>query len=279
VTTRADSPRAVLGMAERRVAIWTAAWLTAFAAVAWYLTARQATQMAGMVTGLGQVGGRMANNMAIPLFLAMWLTMMIAMMFPTVVPMVLAHRMVVRKRGEGALASVAFVAGYLVIWTASGAVPLAGFVAFRNLSADAATARWISLLAGGVLAGAGLYQFTPWKGRCLRSCRSPLGFIFEHDFGGGWRSAVRAGISHGLWCLGCCWALMAVLLIVGLMNLAWMGALSLVFLAEKNWRHGVTVARLAGTALFGLGLAVIAHPSLLLAVSGVATHAHMGGGM
>jgi predicted metal-binding membrane protein len=279
VTTRADAPRAVLGMVERRVAIWTAVWLTALAVAAWCLTVRQAGQMADMVTGLGQIGGRMANSMAIPLLLAMWLTMMIAMMFPTVVPMVLAHRMVVRKRGDGARASVAFVVGYLVIWTATGAVPLAAFVGFRNLSADAATATWISLLAAGVLAGAGLYQFTPWKGRCLRSCRSPLGFILEHDFGGGSRSAVRAGISHGLWCLGCCWALMAVLLIVGLMNLAWMGALSLLFLAEKNWRHGVAVARLAGVALFGLGLAVIVHPSLLLALSGVSTHAHMGGGM
>jgi predicted metal-binding membrane protein len=266
-------------MAERRVAIWTATWLAAFAAAAWYLTARQATQMAGMVTGLGQVGGQMANTIAIPLFLAMWVTMMVAMMFPTIVPMVLAHRMVVRKRGEGARASVAFVAGYIAIWTVSGSVPLAALVAFRTLSADGASASWLALLAGSVLAGAGLYQFTPWKGSCLRSCRSPLGFILEHDFGGGSRSAVRAGISHGLWCLGCCWALMAVLLIVGLMNLAWMGALSLVFLAEKNWRYGVTVARLAGTALFGVGLAVMFHPSLLAAVSGVATHAHMGGGM
>jgi predicted metal-binding membrane protein len=279
MTVRADAPRALLGMVERRVAIWTAAWLTAFAVVAWYLTVRQASQMAGMVSGLGQLGNRMANSMAIPLFFAMWLTMMIAMMFPTVVPMVLAHRMVVRKRGEGARPSVAFVLGYLVIWTVTGVVPLAVFVGFRNLTADAATARWISLVAAGVLAVAGLYQFTPWKGRCLRSCRSPLSFVLEHDFGGGSRSAARAGMSHGLWCLGCCWALMAVLLIVGLMNLAWMGALSVLFLAEKNWRHGVAVGRLAGATLFGLGLAVIVHPSLLLAISGVSTHAHMGGGM
>jgi predicted metal-binding membrane protein len=238
MTVRADAPRALLGMVERRVAIWTAAWLAAFAIVAWYLTVRQASQMAGMVSGLGQLGNRMANSMAIPLFLAMWVTMMIAMMFPTVVPMVLAHRMVVRKRAKAH-------------------------------AQDAATARWISLLAAGVLAVAGLYQFTPWKGRCLRSCRSPLSFILEHDFGGGSRSAVRAGMSHGLWCLGCCWALMAVLLIVGLMNLAWMGALSVLFLAEKNWRHGVAVGRLAGATLFGLGLAVIVHPSVLLALSGV----------
>ncbi len=277
--TAADTPRAVLGLAERRVAVWTTVTLTGLAGVAWYLTARQAGQMAGMVTGLGQVGSRMANDMAVPLFVAMWLSMMVAMMFPAVVPMVLAHRMVVRSRGEGMTATVSFVAGYLATWTVIGVVPLGAFLAFRGLSADAATDRWISLAAGGVLFGAGLYQFTPWKGRCLRACRTPFGFIVEHDFGGGARSAARAGVSHGTWCLGCCWALMAVLLVVGLMNLAWMALLSLVFLAEKNWRHGVGFTRLAGSALSALGVAVLVHPGLLLTVSGVSTSAHMGGGM
>jgi predicted metal-binding membrane protein len=279
VAASADTPRAVFGMVERRVAFSVAAVLTGLAGAAWYLTVRQAGQMAGMVTGLGQVGGRMANDMAVPLLLTMWLSMMIAMMFPAVVPMVLAHRMVVRKRGEGALATASFVAGYLVTWTAVGVLPLAAFLAFRNLNAHAAADRWIWLAAGGVIAGAGAYQFTAWKGRCLRACRSPLGFILEHDFGGGARSAARAGISHGLWCLGCCWALMAVLLVVGLMNLVWMAVLSLVFLAEKNWRHGVGLTRLAGSALIALGLAVVIHPSLLLTISGVWTSAHMGGGM
>ena len=261
------------------MAVWTTVTLTGLAGVAWYLTARQAGQMAGMVTGLGQVGSRMANDMTVPLFVAMWLSMMVAMMFPAVVPMVLAHRMVVRSRGEGMTATVSFVAGYLATWTVIGVVPLGAFLAFRGLSANAATDRWISLAAGGILIGAGLYQFTPWKGRCLRACRTPFGFILEHDFGGGARSAARAGVSRGTWCLGCCWALMAVLLVVGLMNLTWMALLSLVFLAEKNWRHGVGFTRLAGSALPALGVAVMVHPGLLLTVSGVSTSVHMGGGM
>ncbi len=104
VAASADTPRAVFGMVERRVAFSSAALLTGLAGAAWYLTVRQAGQMAGMVTGLGQVGGGMVNDVAVPLSLAMWLSMTIAMMFPAVVPMVLAHRTIVRKRGEGALA-------------------------------------------------------------------------------------------------------------------------------------------------------------------------------
>lgn len=275
-----DSPRAALGLVERHVALAVAAVLAGLAGGAWYLTVRQADRMSGMASGLGQVGVRMPADTAIPLFLAMWLTMMVAMMFPTVVPMVLAHRMVVRNRGEGTAATVAFVGGYLAVWTAIGVAPLGMFLAFGHAGADAAHDRWISLTAGGILAAAGLYQFTRWKGRCLRACRTPLGFILEHNFGGGAHAAARAGISHGAWCFGCCWALMAVLLVVGLMNLAWMVLLSLIFLLEKNWRRGVGLTRLAGSLLLALGVAVAVYPHLLLIISGVSTaRTGSGGGM
>ncbi len=270
-TPTRDTPAAVLGMLERRTTVGTIVILVALAAVAWALTVQQASGMADMVTGLAQVGSRMPNPMTAPLFLGMWLTMMVAMMFPTIAPMVLAHRLVSRHRGEGLLASLAFVLGYLVIWTAIGLVPLAAFIGFRDLSEATPVTAWLPRLSGLLLLGAGLYQFTSWKRTCLRACRTPLGFIMTHDFGGGTPGAFKAGLSHGAYCLGCCWALMAILVVVGLMNLVWMAALALVFLAEKNWRHGVLFNRVAGSAVALVGCAVLLYPDLLGIVSGTTT--------
>ncbi len=276
VQHRRDTPRDALGLLERRVTVATIGILGVLAAAAWYLTVRQARDMGGMVTGLGQVGSRIPNDMAAPVFMGMWLTMMVAMMFPTIAPMVLAHRMVVRKRGEGWLPTAGFILGYLTVWTAIGVIPLAAFLAFRNLSARPV---WLPTVAGAVLAIAGLYQFTRWKRTCLRACRTPLGFVLEHDFRGGTRSAFIAGVSHGAYCLGCCWALMAVLVVVGLMNLVWMAAIALMFLAEKNWRHGVALTKVAGTAVTALGIAVIVHPEWLATISGGSPPSAMGGSM
>jgi predicted metal-binding membrane protein len=92
--------------------------------------------------------------------------------------------------------------------------------------------------------------------------------MLTHDFGGGPRAAARAGMSHGLYCLGCCWALMAVLAIVGLMNLAWMAVIAVVFFLEKNWRYGVLLSRVSGAVCVMIGVAVIAQPDLLQLVGG-----------
>ena len=248
---------------ERRVTRVTVGVLLGLAALAWVLTIKQAADMSGMVTGLAQVGARMPNDMAAPLFMAMWLAMMVAMMFPTIAPMVLAHRMVVTQRGEGARPTMVFVLGYLTVWTAIGLVPLAAFLAFRNLPMEAAASAWLPIAAGGVLVAAGVYQFTPLKGVCLKACRSPLSFLLTHDFGGGAGGSLRAGIIHGAYCLGCCWALMSVLVVVGLMNLVWMAGLALVFLAEKTWRRGPLLSKVAGSLVALLGAAVIVHPALL----------------
>jgi predicted metal-binding membrane protein len=243
-----------MSLLSLRATLATTAILVGLAAAAWYLTWRQGA-------------GMNLSELTALLFMAMWLTMMVAMMFPTIAPMVLAHRMVVLKRGGGNLPSVAFVAGYLVIWSAVGLAPLLGLLAFRAVSPQL-DFRWLALAAGGALVLASLYQFTPWKGACLKSCRSPLAFILTHDFGGGSAAAFRAGISHGLICLGCCWALMAVLIIVGLMNLTWMAAAAVVFLLEKNWRHGVGLSRVAGLAVAGLGITVMVFPETLAWLTG-----------
>lgn len=201
------------------------------------------------------------------LFLATWVVMMVAMMFPTIAPMVLTHAGIVRSRGGGALPTVAFVFGYLVIWTAAGLVPLA-IIQLLASSPSASFMTWLPRLGGVVVLVAGLYQFTPLKDVCLKACRSPLGFVLSHDFGGGSPAAARAGFSHGLYCLGCCWAIMAVLAVVGLMNLAWMAVFALLFFLEKTWRHGVVLSRISGIACVVAGAAVIAYPDLLHLVSG-----------
>jgi predicted metal-binding membrane protein len=202
----------------------------------------------------------MPFDMGIVVFLGMWTTMMVAMMFPTIAPIVLLHRLVMRRQGRGLAPTVALMAGYLVVWSIAGVVPLVVLLGFRRVSHGS---MWVEVAAGGVVVIAGGYQFSPWKQTCLRACRTPLTFLATHDFGTGLRGTFRTGASHGLYCLGCCWALMSVLLVVGLMNLIWMSAIAVVFLVEKNSRHGVVLTRVVGTAVILLGIAVLVHPSLL----------------
>ncbi|MGH8999166.1 MAG: DUF2182 domain-containing protein [Acidimicrobiia bacterium] len=251
----------------RRLTIAVVGWLLGLSALAWYFTVRQSDSMAGMLVGLAQVRDGVDAVPTAPVFLGMWVGMMVAMMFPAVIPMVLAHRMVVTKAGGRMRQTAAFVAGYLLMWAAAGVVPLAVLLAFSRLASGSADARWLSVSAGAAVAAAGAYQFTPWKALCLRTCRSPLGFVLTHDFRGGSRSALRAGLDHGAFCLGCCWALMTVLVVMGLMNLFWMVALALVFLAEKTWRHGVAATKVVGVALLVLGIAIVVFPDLLPALS------------
>lgn len=190
------------------------------------------------------------------LFLVTWVVMMVAMMFPSVVPVVLAHASVTRSRGGGSLPTVAFVAGYLVVWTAAGLVPLT-VIQVLSSSLAAPVGGWLPRITGVVILLAGIYQLSPLKNVCLKSCRSPLGFVLTHDFGGGAASAAKAGLSHGLYCLGCCWALMAVLAVLGLMNVAWMAAFAVVFFLEKNWRSGVALSQAVGLACVAGGLFVV----------------------
>ena len=221
------------------------------AAAAWLVTVSQAGSM-GM-GGIAMVGAA--------LFLTTWLVMMVAMMFPSVAPMTLAFASVTRSRGEGVVPTAAFVLGYLLVWTAAGLVPLAVLQAASHIWMTPPS--WLPRLGGAVIVAAGIYQFTPLKDACLRACRSPLGFILSHDFGGGSASAVRAGVSHGTYCLGCCWALMAVLAVLGLMNIAWMAVFAAVFFIEKNVRRGELLPRIVGAACVAGGLAVVVWPVLL----------------
>ena len=211
--------------------------LLALAAAAWYLLVLQSAGMA------------MTMAISIPVYMATWVTMLVAMMLPATAPLAVAYGRVAQARGDGHLAAVPFSAGYLLLWAAAGLVPVTVYVWSRGAIAGMTASPLGPLALGGVLASAGLYQISPWKGTCLRACRSPLGFVMSHDFDRGALGGLLAGASHGAFCLGCCWALMAILTVAGLMSLPWMAALSVLILAEKNWRHGVGLARVAGVAM------------------------------
>lgn len=261
----ADTPRSAYRVLETRTTLATGGLLLALAGVAWWAVVRQAQDPGGMgmemALGLSSVGvAMMPFDMSAWVFLAMWLTMMVAMMFPTIAPIVLLHRLVMRRRQAGVLPTVAFVGGYLAVWTLAGLVPLAVLWAFRDVAHETS---WVAPASGIVLVLAGAYQFTRWKAACQRACRSPMTFLATHDFGSGLTGTARVGAVHGLYCLGCCWALMAVLFVVGLMNLAWMAAIAVVFLVEKNWRHGLLLSRVVGTGVAAFGVVVLVQPALL----------------
>jgi predicted metal-binding membrane protein len=234
---------------------------------AWFSTIVRAGSMKDMVMGLGQIGGRARGDMSPNLFLVMWVTMMTAMMLPTIAPIVLTHLALTRRQGRGFYPTIVFTAGYLAVWSLIGVLPLIAYRAFAPLTDDAARSHWLSALAGSILLFAGAYQFSLWKRLCFDRCQSPVAFIASHNFSGGALSALRAGVVHGLFCLGCCWALTSVLLVVGLMNLLWMAGIFVLFFVERSWKHGLAVTQTAGVGLMILGAAVIARPAVLAWIS------------
>ncbi len=194
VRAETEQPGAAWRLLDARSTAAVAIPLVALGLLGRYLTVRQARDMSGMITGLGQVGTHVPNTTAMPAFIVMWLGMMAAMMLPAIGPVLFAQRMVVRARGEGALTSVAFVASYLTVWLLVGLVPLLAFLGFRGLPMEAQSSPWLRIVAGAALVVAGVYQLTPLKGSCLHACRSPLSFVKRHNAAGA-GGALRAGAS------------------------------------------------------------------------------------
>ena len=189
---------------------------------------------------------------------AMWAVMMVGMMTASAAPVMLLFAGM--HRGHGAQRAprtvLAFGAGYLLVWTAfSAAAALAQWALHQAAMLSPAMTTSSTRLSGAILIAAGVYQLTPFKGSCLTHCRSPLGFLMSH-----WREgttgALRMGIVHGTYCLGCCWALMCVLFVVGVMNLVWVAAMTIFVLVEKVGPAGAFVARAAGVAMVAYGVFV-----------------------
>jgi predicted metal-binding membrane protein len=187
----------------------------------------------------------------------MWAVMMVAMMLPSAAPLLLLHARLERngrERGESIAPTAAFAAGYLLAWTGFSAVAtLLQWVLERAALLSTKMMASTPYLGAAVLLGAGIYQLTPLKRSCLAHCRSPIDFVLHHwrrGFGG----ALRMGIEHGLYCIGCCWFLMALLFVGGVMNLLWIAALSIFVLLEKAAPHGERWAGVAGWLLVAAGL-------------------------
>jgi predicted metal-binding membrane protein len=216
----------------------------------------------GEIAASGMSGAEWAWE-ALLAFLLAWSVMMAAMMFPAAAPMLLFFQRTASQRksqGRAFVPTWVFAAGYLAVWSAVGA---ATWVLIRLTSdlagrlGEPARETWAPLALGAVLAIAGLYQFTPLKSACLRQCQSPMGFVMTH-----WRDgragALRMGVAHGMYCLGCCWMLFAVLVAAGVMSLAWMLVLTLLVFAEKTLPLGTRAVHATGAAFLLLGILVAA---------------------
>ena len=191
------------------------------------------------------------------LMFAMWVIMMVAMMVPSAAPMILLFAAVNRKRREQERPFVStgiFLLGYLVVWSVFSAV--ATIVQWHLHEAALLTPMMVSaspLLSAATLTAAGLFQLTPLKHTCLKHCRSPLGFLLTDWRDGAW-GAFLMGLRHGSYCLGCCWLLMALLFVAGVMNLVWLAVITIFVLLEKVAPVGMHLSRATGLLLTGWGL-------------------------
>ena len=234
----------------------TTALVLGAALVCWILVVAQMQGMdAGPGTDLGGLGW----------YVGIWVTMMAAMMLPSVAPMALLFARVSRERSRrhlpGAAPTAVFLAGYLAAWTTYG---LGAWVLFRLVAwIDPGFLAWNdagAYIAGGAIAAAGLYELTPLKQICLKHCRGPLHFIFSS-----WRNgplgAVRMGIEHGAYCVGCCWGLMVILFALGVMSLFWMAVIAAIIFAEKVLPHGIRLSRVFAVAFVAFGIWIALAPA------------------
>jgi predicted metal-binding membrane protein len=239
-----------------RFRVGVLAALLGLTVLAWLLTHER---MLGMDAGPGTDPGTLG------FYVVSWVVMMSAMMFPSIVPMVLAfgfvhHRRHDRGTIDRVLCTWVFVAGYLLTWTAFGLLAYGLYVGVRSLSIPALSwHRGGPYLAGGVLLAAAIYQLTPTKDACLRRCRSPLDFVLTrwHD---GPAGALRMGVIHGAWCVGCCWGLMVALFALGVMSLTWMVAIAGLIAIEKLLPRKELANHLVAITLIVLALAVSLAP-------------------
>jgi predicted metal-binding membrane protein len=183
--------------------------------------------------------------------------MMTAMMLPSAIPMVTVYQRFARANAspqEGNLRAVLFTLSYLAVWAIFAALVL---VLVMALGLMGGLTSWLVVIPGLILVAAGLYQFTTWKRYCLEKCQTPIGFLV-----GRWRSgrvgALRLGVSHSIFCLGCCWLLMLVVFVTGAMSLLWMGVFSGLVLVEKIWGSSLWFSRGLGAGAVSVGVLVSA---------------------
>jgi predicted metal-binding membrane protein len=240
---------------------------------AWWYLFQTRTTMPGMdMSGMNNMPGMDMAGMAMPgpqewgatailLLFVMWTVMMVAMMVPSAAPMVLAFLSVNQRRQSAGRQFVPvgiFLAGYLAIWTAYSAVAtLAQWGLHKATLLSPAMAATSPFLNGGLLIAAGIFQWTPLKHMCLRGCRSPLSFLMS-EWRDGKAGAFIMGLRHGSYCVGCCWVLMALLFVAGVMNLLWVAVIAIFVMAEKTLPRGELLGHVTGAALVAAGVALMA---------------------
>jgi predicted metal-binding membrane protein len=232
--------------------------LAAMALLAWLYLLHSKAAMANM-----EMPGMIMpwDAMAVFLLFAMWAVMMIAMMVPSAAPVILAFLSVNHRRRTVArpLAPAGiFLFGYLAVWTAyAAAATLAQWGLHKAALLSPAMAATSPVVSGGLLLAAGVFQWTPLKRACLRGCRSPLSFLMS-EWRDGTAGAFVMGLRHGFYCLGCCWMLMALLFVAGVMNLLWVAVIALFVMAEKTLVRGELLGRVMGVALVTAGVVLLA---------------------
>ncbi|MBX6763901.1 MAG: DUF2182 domain-containing protein [Rubrobacteraceae bacterium] len=236
--------------------------LAVIAALCWTYTFYQARDMQNMGMEMAMPRMQAWEIADFVLTFVMWAVMMVAMMMPSAAPMVLMFAKLNRRRQEQQqvpyVSTGVFLLGYLVVWAGFAALATTaqwGLHAAALLSPMMASTS--PILGGVLLLAAGVYQWTPLKHACLRHCRSPLGFVLNEWREGRW-GAFLMGLKHGGYCTGCCWFLMALLFVAGVMNLLWVAAISGFVLLEKVAPAGHRVSRVAGVVLVGWGAWMVA---------------------
>jgi predicted metal-binding membrane protein len=257
-TPRESPPDATAPSGRDRASVLTSALLLVLAAVAWARVLR--SPMDDDMAGMGMVmAPTVVDGLA---YMAAWAVMMAAMMLPSALPMIGLYAATQRSATpSGRVVAVAlFTSMYLGLWAVTGIPIYLGSVAL-----GAITTKALAYGIAGVLLVAGIFQVSPLKQVCLRHCRSPLGFLLGH-WRAGWRGGLAMGWAHALYCLGCCWALMVVLVVAGAMGLPWVLLIATIVAGEKLVPHGEWVARLTGVALMLLGVAVAVRPDFAVAL-------------
>ena len=235
--------------------------LLGLAVAGWIVFLQHSRDTSGM--GVGR-GPDLTMGRSWPLFASTWVAMMVAMMFPAAAPMVVMYA---RIRRSDPSSVALFTGAYIVLWFAFGAI---AYLVSAAVETGAQESAWVAMnwgrVGGGLLILAGIYQVTPVKDICLRHCRSPLAFVMGH-----WREgrlgAMKMGLHHGLYCMGCCWLLFLILIPLGVMNVAAMLAVAALVFAEKVIPYGRHVGVAASAILIVCGIAVAVHPTLLPTVA------------
>lgn len=231
--------------------------LITISGVSWFLSINQPEMMNIM---------KSYNPLLIVLFVVSWTFGMAAMMFPAIVPMVLLYSKLLTNKQSDSDSSTEtlqprlstfkvglFVGMYLAIWSITGlalllawSIPMNSFVMFQD-------AKSLGIIFGSILIVSGIYQFTSLKNTCIGYCESPLSF-FMRRWNNGITGAIKMGVCHGLYCLGCCWPYFLIMLSLGWMNIIWMGIFAAIIFGEKIWPRGIWIARCVGIVLITLGI-------------------------